>query len=45
MLVPLTADMALLALIAAVFVTVLFNILFNIALDRERVYLSSLSAE
>ena len=45
MLVPLTADMALLALIAAVFVTVLFNILFNIALDRERAYLSSLSAE
>lgn len=41
MLVPLTADMALLALIAAVFVTVLFNILFNIALDRERAYLSS----
>ena len=45
MLVPLTADMGLLALIAAVFVTVLFNILFNIALDRERAYLSSLSAE
>ena len=45
MLVPLTADMALPALIAAVFVTVLFNILFNIALDRERAYLSSLSAE
>ena len=45
MLVPLTADMGLLALIAAVFVTVLFNILFNIALDRERACLSSLSAE
>ena len=45
MLVPLTAHIALLAPIPAGFVTVLFNILFNIALDRERVYLSSLSAE
>ena len=45
MLVPLTGNMMLLALVAALFITVLFNVLFNIALNRERAYLDSLAGE
>jgi len=37
--------MAIATLVAALFITVLFNVLFNVALDRERAYLDSLAGE
>jgi cation-transporting ATPase E len=42
MLVPFSSEMAFATIVLAVFITVLFNILFNVALKHERRYLASL---